>query len=322
MTTHPTRRRFIAISAAAVGMAALPAAAAVSPFVWRGVALGARASLTLYHPEAAKAREGAEAAIAEVRRLEKVFSLYQADSALSRLNRLGVLTAPPLDLVRCLDDAIRFGTLTEGAFDVTVQPLWTLYAGHFSRPDADPAGPPPEAIEAARALVDFTGIEADEARIALRRSGMSITLNGIAQGYITDRVAEILRGHGFENVLVDLGEIRALGAKPDGSPWRAGIRDPHGASKPIRAVDLRDRAIATSGGYGTWFDRKKRHHHLFDPKTGRSASYWASVSVIAKDATTSDALSTAFSSMPKNEIDEISGRMDVVVLVERPLPRS
>ncbi|MHA1599001.1 MAG: FAD:protein FMN transferase [Alphaproteobacteria bacterium] len=317
MTTHPTRRRFLAISAAAVGMAAFPVRAATPPVIWRGVALGAEASLTLYHPDLSKARRGVEAAVAEMRRLEKVFSLYQADSALSRLNQQGALIAPPPDLIRCLDDAIRFGHLTGGAFDVTVQPLWALYADHFARPNADPAGPSPKAVETARGRVDFTRIEVDEARISLRRPGMSITLNGIAQGYITDRVTEILRGHGFENVLIDLGEARALGTKPDGMPWRAGIRDPKGGSIPIRTVDISDRAIATSGGYGTWFDPRQRHHHLFDPKTGRSASRWASISVIATDATTADALSTAFVAMPKEAMDTISRELGITVLTER-----
>lgn len=313
MTHQPTRRRFLAMAASAVGMAALPTLAEVRPFVWRGTALGAQASLTLYHPDGAKAEAAARMAVAEVHRLEKVFSLYQEDSALSRLNRHGQLMGPPLDLVRCLDDATRFGTLTDGAFDVTVQPLWTLYAAHFSDPDADPAGPPRDAVEAARALVDFSRIDVDEARIALRSPGMTVTLNGIAQGYITDRVAETFYRHGFENVLVDLGEARALGGKPDGAPWRAALRDPEGAPAPIRTVELRDRALATSGGYGTWFDKNQRHHHLFDPKTGRSTEGWASVSVMASNAATADALSTAFTAMKKDDIDVIVGQMGVTV---------
>jgi thiamine biosynthesis lipoprotein len=121
---------------------------------------------------------------------------------------------------------------------------------------------------------------------------MSATLNGIAQGFITDRATEVLRAHGFENVLVNMGEMRAVSGHPGGTPWRIGIADPKKPWRHSRTVDLAERAIATSGGYGTTFDRAGRHHHLFDPRTGRSAHHYRSVSVMAPDATTADALST------------------------------
>jgi thiamine biosynthesis lipoprotein len=314
VTTGVTRRRFIAIVAAAAGLKTFPAGAAPTPARWHGVALGAKAGLTLYHPDPAVARDGIETAVAEVRRLEKIFSLYRSDSSLSKLNVTGMLATPPLDLVRCLDDGRRISELTDGAFDVTVQPLWQLFSQHFSAPDADPRGPDEDTIAAIRDLVDFSRVTISANRISLRRPGMAVTLNGIAQGYITDRVTDLLRARGFNNILVDLGETRAMGTHANGTPWRVGIRDPFQGDHLAVKLPLKDRAVATSGGYGMWFDTAKRHHHLFDPRTGRSTDRWQSITVVAGDATTADALSTAFSAMPREAISRIAEQSQVRVL--------
>jgi thiamine biosynthesis lipoprotein len=99
-------------------------------------------------------------------------------------------------------------------------------------------------------------------------------------------------------VLVNMGEMRALQGHADGTPWRIGIADPDRPWHSFRTLPLVGRAIATSGGYGTVFDAGGRHHHLFDPRSGDSANYYRSVSVIAPDATTADALSTGLSALP------------------------
>lgn len=314
----------IAATAGGAGIASafLPgasSAAAITPQRWHGTALGARASMTLYHPDPAEGRRLIAAAIAEVRRLERIFSLYQPESALSALNRQGALDAPPMELVRLLSEARRYGEMTGGAFDVTVQPLWTLYADHFSRKNADPAGPPTAAIEKVLALVDYRAIELDARRISFARPGMAVTLNGIAQGFITDRIADLLRAGGLENVLIDLGEVRGIGGHPDGEPWRAGLKDPLEPGRITRKVEIGNRALATSGAYGMRFDAEGRHHHLFDPRRGRSSDLYASVSVIAPTATEADALSTAFTSLPPEELTVLAGRLpDVTAILTRP----
>ena len=226
-------------------------------------------------PTARQPSQAIAACRAEITRLERIFSLYRADSALSQLNRQGRLEAPPLELVELLAFSARVSAATGGAFDVTVQPLWDLYAGHFADPAADPAGPSEAALAATLALVDWRAVEIDPARIGFRRPGMAVTLNGVAQGYITDRVADLLRGRGFDNVLVELGEIRALGRHPDGRPGRPASPIPNDPSAVLLELPLPDVALATSGGYGTWFDPGHRHHHLFDPATGRSAAHHA-----------------------------------------------
>jgi len=138
----------------------------------------------------------------------------------------------------------------------------------------------------------------DSRRIAFARPGMAVTLNGIAQGYITDRVAELLRRAGVDDVLVDLGETRGLGRHPSGRPWRVGLADPRDPARTAREIDITDQAVATSGGYGTRFDPAGRYHHLFDPATGRSSRRCLSVSVVASRATVADGAATALAVMP------------------------
>ena len=226
MTAPITRRRTLTIAASMAGLGVVPwlagigGAAAGELRRWRGTALGAKATILLNHPDGAAAERLIGACIAEITRLEKVFSLYRGDSALSALNRDGVLADPPPDLVRLMAESRRISELSAGAFDVTVQPLWRLYAAHFSEPGADPKGPPAQAIAQALSLVDYGAVTVDSGRIALARPGMAVTLNGIAQGYITDRVAELLRRAGADRVLIDLGEARGLGRHPSGRPWR------------------------------------------------------------------------------------------------------
>lgn len=300
-----SRRRFLGIAAAVAGVALMPGLLRAAPLpagvpvrVWRGTALGADAMLQIAHPDPAEADRLIALSLAEVARLEKVFSLYRPDSALARLNRDGAIDRPPADLVRLLSEAVAFGRRSGGAFDVTVQPLWQLYAGHFGRPGADPAGPPEAAVEATRRLVGYRDVEIGADRIAFARRGMAVTLNGIAQGYITDRVTERLIAEGLGQVLVDLGEIRAVGQHPAGRPWTVGLKDPSDETRLTATLEIADRAVATSAGAGTPFDPAGRFSHLLDPASGHSAADWLSVSVLAADATTADALSTALSIVP------------------------
>ena len=302
-----TRRRMIAIVATAAGSALLPrgrTTQAGEPVRWHGSALGAQVSIEIYHPDRAEAERVMERCIQDVRRLELQFSLYRADSAICTLNRTGILVSPDADMVALLKTSLQFSDMTDGAFDPTVQPLWQLYAGHFTSDKPDPEGPPKETLAETLASVGRSHLLVSEDRIALTH-GAAITLNGIAQGYATDRVVERLRGAGLSTALVDMGEIRAIGARPEGTPWRVGLADPERPGALTDTVDLVDRAVSTSAGAGFRFDSKGRFTHLFDPVTGRSPSLYSTLSVIAPTATEADALSTAFSLMPVSRIQEV-----------------
>jgi thiamine biosynthesis lipoprotein len=299
-----SRRRFLAISAAGFGLPLLPfdAKAESNLVSWSGSVLGANARLIINHPDPGTAERLVGRITSEVRRLEGIVSLYREDSSLVTLNRTGILVAPPLELVDLLSACRRYCELTNGAFDPTVQPLWNLYLGHFSRLGADPAGPRPADVKAALQQVGFDKVHVGRDRIVFARRGMGITLNGIAQGYVTDRVIRLLRSEGIEHSLVDMGESRALGGRPEGGPWHIGIQNPDDADQVDETLEVTDGAVATSGAYGFRFDPDGHFNHLFDPSTGQCAVAYRSVTVVLSTATAADALSTAFSLMPPDAI--------------------
>ena len=292
-----SRRRFLAISAAAT---ALPLAAqAQQVHHWRGVALGADASITLAHPDAARIVEMARA---EIARLEAVFSLHSTGSALNQLNATGRLAAPPPELLDCLSQCARLYRATGGLFDPTIQPLWVLYARHFAgtqRADL----PDRAARQIALDAVGFDRVRFDPSEIRLQ-AGAALSLNGIAQGYIADRVSALLQTQGLRNVLVNTGEFRALGQAPDGQPWQIGLKA--GARVLPRRAQLRDRALASSAAQGISFDGRGRVGHILNPKTGLPApATWRLVSVTARQAWLADGLSTAFCLMEQDAIAQV-----------------
>lgn len=282
-----TRRRALGLLAAAAGLPLVARAgqATAEVVTWHGRALGAPATLILHHPDRAAAERLVTACVAELERLEGILSLYRPESALSELNRAGALAAPPPELVAILDESRRYHALTAGAFDPTVQPLWRLYADHFAA-GGDPAGPAPARVADTLARVGLDAVEVSPDRIALTRRGMALTLNGIAQGWITDRIADRLRAGGITSTLVDMGEIRGVGPHP----WQVGIPGPDGGG----TLAITDRAVATSAAAGFAFDPSGRFTHIIDPRSGATPNPYASITVIAPTAAAADALSTGF----------------------------
>lgn len=300
-----TRRRFITLTAAAAGfslMAAQAGATSLELVEWQGHALGAHAMLKLYHPNRGEAERIIQQVLAQVRRLERLFNLYDSQSALVMLNRNGVLEAPEAEFVELLTEARTCHQLSNGLFDPSVQPLWQLYVDHFSKPDAASAGPDGAALAAVMGRIGMEHVAFNRDRIAFTRPGMALTLNGIAQGFVTDKAVEILRNNGIGQSLVDFGEIRAVGTRADGSPWRVAIDDPAQPGTLRTEYPLANMAIATSSGYGFRFAGSDTCNHIFDPRNGHCAVLHASVSIIHQSATVADALATAACLMGEADI--------------------
>ncbi len=274
---HLTRRRLLTISAALPLAAGLPALASESPRVWRGFAMGARVELRLAHPEGARL---ARMALAEIARLEAVFSLYKTDSALMRLNRAGHLDVPPPELLECLALCAAVHAASGGRFDPTVQPLWAALA------EAHAQGRAPTADETAdaRALIGWHDVEFSSQAVRLARPGMALTLNGVAQGVVADRVAALLRREGLELGFIDTGEMQAIG--PD---WPVQL-------ETGGALSLSDRALASSATLGTVLDAAGTQGHILSP-LGEGTPKRA-ISISARSAGLADALSTAACLMP------------------------
>ncbi len=280
-----TRRRFLTLSAAAWAGAASGGAAPVER--WSGRALGAQCSMQLAGVAAGEAGSIFRAVEHELTRLERIFSLYRTDSQLVQLNRAGMLAFPAPEMLELLSLCDRLFHATQGAFDPTLQPLWMVYArAGLQRSAAGAAG-----LHDARSLIGWDRVRIAPDRIRFDRDGMALTLNGVAQGYITDRIAALLRQRGLSDVLIDMGEIAALGQHADGSDWYAGIAQPDGTV--VARVTLRDRALATSAPAGTVLNAGLGIGHILDPRPAASPPVNRLVSVSAPQAAVADGLSTA-----------------------------
>jgi len=276
MTYSLNRRRFLSISAA-FGLTA-GTARADEVIRWRGRALGAKTSMILTGIDATQAQPIFRAVEQELVRLENIFSLYREDSEITRLNASGSLSAPSPELLDVLSLCSALNKASGGAFDPTVQPVWRALAQ---------GNDPQQAQEA----VGWDNVRFDTQRVAFMRPGMGITLNGIAQGYITDTIAALLRRRGLDNVLIDMGEIAAIGTRPDGRDWQAKISRPDGVI--VHHVALRDRALATSAPLGTILRSEGKQGHIIDPRNVSAVPKRTLVSVSAPHAAVADGLSTA-----------------------------
>ncbi len=256
------------------------------------VAIGTFVSMTLIHPSRDEAQEAMELAFVEIDRLSRLLSRFDGATPISALNREGMLTDIPPEVLRLIRKSMGYYQLTGGAFDVTVKPVVDLFAARFS----DPKRGFPSQSEMRHVLhcVGSDKILMEEKAIRFLKPDMGITLDGIAKGYIVDRASEILRNRQIANHLINAGgDIRAVGRREDGEPWVIAVEDPKKRSQYPDKIRLSDGAIATSGNYEVYFDREKMYHHIIDPKTGRSPHHTTSVSVTAPTAMDADALSTS-----------------------------
>ncbi|MCK4713875.1 MAG: FAD:protein FMN transferase, partial [Marinosulfonomonas sp.] len=286
-----TRRRVLTILAGAAALPVLGAKAQANVARWQGIALGANAQIVLDHPNA---EQLIAKAVTEIHRLEGIFSLYQNESQLSRLNRDGALVDPAFEMVELLSACTGLHARTKGAFDPTVQALWALYAKGASTG----ATLTVQQISGALEVTGWNYVRYSASNISFDRPGVMITLNGIAQGYIADKIAALLRREGVENVLVNTGEIAAVGHAPNGDAWPVKLGTADGPDLPLRNM-----SVATSSPLGTTFDDTGSTGHILDPRNGYPGGRWRQISVVCHSAALADGLSTAFCLMSKAEIN-------------------
>jgi thiamine biosynthesis lipoprotein len=252
-------------------------------------ALGTRVSVTGVVDTSGRAEAAIGAAFEELDRLAGIFSRYDATSAVSALNHHGRLLAPPPELLHVATRALAIHSATRKAFDITVKPVLDLLAARL------PARPPSDVELAERAtLVNARRVRVSRGSIRFTRDGMGVTLDGIAKGYIADRMAGMLELHGMGRYLIDAGgDIRVRGLNGRNRPWTIGVRDPAGGDAFPGVIALTAGAVATSGGYQRSYDLAREYHHIVSPLSGRSPRGVAGASVVAADALTADALATA-----------------------------
>ena len=257
-----------------------------------GRLLGTDAQITIFCDSKEKGEIVLDKCFNEAKKLESMFSLYKNDSVISQLNKNGEIHNYPNQFKELIEIALRFSKISNGAFDITVQPLWKLYEDFYTNNDNANKVIKDSEIKNALKKVNYKNIYIENKKIFFKDENMSITLNGIAQGYITDKVTEILSDFGISKTLVNMGEYRALGSKNNGESWKIGIINPDQTWKISKILPLQNMSVATSGGYGHYFDSDIKAHHIFNPKSGKNDNFYKSVTVKAKTATIADGLST------------------------------
>ncbi|WP_437936918.1 FAD:protein FMN transferase [Sorangium sp. So ce341] len=264
-------------------------------------AMGTNLLLAAYASAAmdeAAIRARLEKAIAEIRRLEGLMTTWRPDSELSRVNAAAGKSAAPVspESLDVIEKSLWISERSGGVFDVTFEAMHGLWK--FDE-DIDDNVPQRDDVERARALIDYKQIRIDRAQrtVMLARPGMRMSLGGIAKGYAVDAAARVLRGEGLTSFFVQAGgDLYIAGKKPDGSRWRAGVRDPRGKgpSDYFAMIEVEDRAFSTAGDYERSFIKEgRRYHHIIDPRTGFPATESRSVTIWARDALTADAVDDA-----------------------------
>ena len=243
-------------------------------------AMACPCELRLQGDDEAQLRRAAQAAIDEVRRIEKKYSRYYGASVISRINAAaggGQAIEVDDETAALLDFAARLHALSGGLFDITSGVLRRAWDFRVPRVPAQPE------IDALLPLIGWEKLRWSDRCIELPRAGMEIDFGGFGKEYAADRAAEVLLIETVTQGFVNLGgDIRLVGQRAEGSGWRIGIRDPRRDDALLRTVELRSGALATTGDYERYFELDgRRYCHLLDPRTGWPVSYWQSVSVIA-----------------------------------------
>jgi len=249
------------------------------------------------YTDADSADEVLDAAFMRMQEVVDIASTFDAESEAFKLNQDGSLETPSAELLEIIETSIYYSKLSDGYFDITVQPLLDLWS---YKPDAEAQfweldAPAQEAaIAEAKLLVDSDKITASADEISLALDGMKITLGGIAKGYAVDEALETIKGMDVRWALVDAGgDIGTLGSKPKGVPWNIVLANPEDSTEKLASFDIEDQAIATSGNYMRYFDDAAEVGHILNPMTGRSASGTFSTTILAPTCTQADALATA-----------------------------
>lgn len=230
-------------------------------------------------------------------RLDKELSMYDLSSDISKINSMAGAEAVkvPSEVVDVVENSLRVYEITSGVFNPLIGPvtrLWKINQGGNSIPS-------PESLDAAVKLSDIKNLEIDDEKIFLKKSGCVLDLGGIAKGYASDRIADLLRKNKINSALIDLGgNIYVIGRKPeDNSNWNIGVRDPTSPNgMPALVLSVHDTSVITSGGYERFKTvNGKKYTHFFDSKTGKSITNdLLSVTVVTPDGSLADGLATAF----------------------------
>lgn len=234
--------------------------------------------------------EAIKEAFDAIKKVDELMSTYKPESEVSILNRQGENHLSP-QTSQIIQEAIKFSEMTEGAFDITCRPLINLW----KRAKKEAKIPTLQEIEEAKELVSYKKIALEDDLVKFQQPGMQIDLGGIAKGWAVDKAIQALKKRGVRAALVNAGgDLYALGRRGLWKKWEVGIQHPRDQEKILTTIEVSDRGVATSGDYRRYFTLEgRRFSHIVDPRTGETVEEVPmSVTVVAPDATTADALAT------------------------------
>lgn len=254
--------------------------------------IGTFITVTVYAEDDESASKAFNASFTVMGKLGSELSHYSESNRVYDLNTGGFTQPVELtpDLASVIKSSSYFSKVSDGAFDVTVQPLVLLWA---KMKDTNTA-PSAEEVGETQRLVDYRKLEFNSTHAWFTQEGMSVTFGGIAKGYIVDKGLDELRKQGMRHGLINAGgDIAVYGGKPAGVLWSIALRNPRNDSDYITLIEIADGAVATSGDYERYYTEDKSVHHIIDPRTGHSATSLTSATILAESATQADALATA-----------------------------
>lgn len=252
--------------------------------------------------------EAVNKAIAEINRLDRMFSVGNTNSDVTRVNNQGSADVTE-ETAFLINMAVSMGEKTNGAYDVTIYPimeLWGFTTKNYNVPEQSK-------IEETLKKVSYKNVSVNGTNVQLS-GGSMVDLGGIAKGYTSSRVMEIFKECGIEHGIINLGgNVQVLGDKTDGSSWRVAVQNPDNENGYLGILSTTDNAVITSGGYERYFEQNGVvYHHIIDPDTGYpSDSDLTSVTIVCADGTTADALSTGLFVMGLDKAKEFYRSSDL-----------
>ena len=257
--------------------------------------MGNRFEFTVISEDPVFAEASIDAAIEEVRRIEKLFTTFSDDSQTNEINRNAGIKAVKVDreVFELISRSLKISELTQGAFDISYgsidKSLWNFDVNMTTLPDFETA-------QRSVRLINYKNVILNEndCTVFLRDQGMRIGFGGIGKGYAADKAKQLLQKRGVESGIVNAaGDLVTWGAQESGKPWTIGIADPDRRAVPFSTLNISNMAIATSGNYEKYVTiNGKRYSHTIDPKTGLPVSGIKSVSIISPSAELADAIAT------------------------------
>jgi len=314
-SSYPTRREFVALGIGAFVVASLPAALRRrSRMVRRTVpVMGTVAEIGVVHRDPRYAQAAIDAAIAELRYVDRTMTRFDPRSEVGRVNQHALRQPQEVSAATALvlGDALRWAQASDGAFDPCLGKALVLW--NFGERKTPPAAMDAERF-ARRGLYRALELKqrGNQAVVRLHDEDAAVDLGGIGKGYAVDRAVEALRGYGVSNALVNAGgDLYALGRSENGDPWKVGIRDPNTPDRILETVEVSDAAIATSGDYMQYFKHAgRRYHHLLDPRTGEPLRTPASsLTVLAGSCMQADAAATALFGIEPRRAGQLLGEL-------------